>query len=506
MKDFRNTLKSNHLNDNFDDWNDEEIWIEIERRLPRKRKRKFFFWIFGGAMIFVLGLFSLVSSGNEIEEISTYDENEQLQISQNVKSIDSTEHSELLSATVTSESQNTSAKNISIVNQEVDLIEANLSSLDIGHTAAPNESGTLAEPTKNATPLNLIETETGLVGSEHLVRLEGKNGRLSNTALASLEGTVDYKFTLHLSMNHVSVSDFQSPALLKEVATESTVKEETMKTRRPVDQIIRIPLQTSMLPMTVPEIDRLKVILPTERKNYPLIFSLVGGGGAFDKNVISDLPELLELSGFRKRLEMPEYSAHVNLRLEKQITQWGLGVYGGLTYNQYNERIFHQYRSVTQSEVFTDRAFFIRDQDGSRFFIAGNRIQIITVSGELNRYNETRILKMPFGVNFVRSIGTLKVGLNLGTAISIFNKASGDIVLLDNRLITKNIFGESETNPLKLYGVQAGLQLRYPISTKLGLVTALNYETDRFRFIGQNEMQENFSVMHLGLGITWDLK
>ena len=183
-----------------------------------------------------------------------------------------------------------------------------------------------------------------------------------------------------------------------------------------------------------------------------------------------------------------------------------MGVYGGLTYNQYNERIFHQYRSVTESEVFTDRAFFIRDQDGSRFFIAGNRIQIITVSGELNRYNETRILKMPLGVNFVRSIGTLKVGLNLGTAISIFNKASGDIVLLDNRLITKNIFGESETNPLKLYGVQAGLQLRYPISTKLGLVTALNYETDRFRFIGQNEMQESFSVMHLGLGITWDLQ
>ena len=105
----------------------------------------------------------------------------------------------------------------------------------------------------------------------------------------------------------------------------------------------------------------------------------------------------------------------------------------------------------------------------------------------------------------MKRIGTLEIGLNLGTALSIYNRASGDIVLLDNQLITKRLFGESQTNPIQFYGVQAGLQLRYPLGAKLGLMTALNYETDSFRFIGQNAMQENFRAMQIGLGVTWDL-
>ena len=528
MEDFRDKLKSVRQFKNFDNWNDEEMWNEIDLRLPKKRKRRILFWLLGGVFLLCFGFTIIHLIGEEHEaivrqgpmeketllnqEISN-DEHAIVNNGSFDKLIPKPEGSKNIHDRDDAASSSADVTTY-VINDKVLALSDNVTpSFDEDGTVVIKKAAKISSVSeeevsfyKGAT--NFMTSDVISPVTEHLIikPVLSVNDQLS----ASVQLNLKTSFKTHLE------GIDRTPVLISEnskdekyegaiIRIDNDVEERFSPSLVRKEQILDIYKLPSLIDLILlPDFeDQLqKFTHRAKNKTYPFVFSVSGGLGAFRKKVNPTNQELIGLADFREVLEAPEESAFINIRVDKQVLRWGLGIYGGLTYNQYNERVYHQYSSISELEVFSPMAFFIRERDGTRFFVPGNAVEITEIAGELGRNNETRFLKIPIGITIQKNISQFTVSAHVGTALNIYNQANGEIVLLDNQLIAKADFGSIERIPLKLSTFQAGIKARYNVFRKVGLFASINYDADFISIQGKNNMKEKFQMVNVGFGLS----
>lgn len=173
-------------------------------------------------------------------------------------------------------------------------------------------------------------------------------------------------------------------------------------------------------------------------------------------------------------------------------------LYGGISYASFNDQV------TTEESYYEEREirylkYLIINPDGTEVekYAVEDLPHLVTKKSV--RYNNHRIVSMPVGFRFGRSISKFSLGVGFGLDINYHLSDTHTVLVADDILRDVSVGG----NWLRP-SLHASVSVDYPISDRFYLQSNLVYRTTSFKNTStENEITESYKVYAIDLGVKY---
>ncbi|MEM6316564.1 MAG: hypothetical protein AAF960_02785 [Bacteroidota bacterium] len=437
------------------DWDTEQLWVEIEKDLPKKRRPAVWYWLFGGTALLVTSLL-----------VGTY----------------------FLSETASKTVSETAVR--------------------------PTTSSTVLESTTDVLPkTNTITstTKTTSLPKTDAVQAFVRPEKPQKTTLT--EEHFPLKPTQQVSsliINQPKLAK-QKPTLTSTFTTNLPVTSKVSASKVSSNRAVLPALET--YPITPLPIANLEPSFP-KGKNGSMrsvqisknTFSLL-----FYQS-ISHVWTSFELKNTAQQSQLDR-----RLATERPLESWSTGlsakwqflpqffVEAGLERQQITTLLQGTIRDETVRTVESDSAFFYTDVSGLRNYLAGaHDVRTITTQ-QLHNYNRTVLYNLPLAIGYEKEYGRLAFGLKGGVIVNWKQRFSGEFILPDDTLLDNESIQSAQLFSSNIgMGWQIGSHVRYQLRPRLDLQLTLQHR----QFLGSlmevtnNGYEQNLRTLGVQIGLS----
>jgi len=464
-QDFEIYIKEN-LESAKTSWDKEAMWIDIEKELPKKEKKKS--WLF-----FLLGFLLLSSILYIVIENYNKDRPKIEVIIDNDSALAQDVNIEETPLNIQSDNTELNKKDIADLNSGNILISDNKTII---------EKSILTHKSNNKKEIKVTQPTNRNKNKATIVSVDKKEIKV----IQDSQTVSDVSQTTLNSNSETNLISRESIALL------GAIKKLDQQSIGLIKPFIRVELSLNFV--------QPKEIIVVKNQIPRFSISLMGSGGLLSKRMDGNNEELLAL---RTTSEKPLEAVGVNLLFNYEINS-NLFLRSGLDYRTITEKTNNEIEEVDIRSVQSDSAIIYNFSNGNTSFGFGELESRTTRINQHIRYPKHHFINVPLHIGYQNNLAkNLKVNLYSGPVFNIAHAFDGDVINAENQFT-----GEENIDLQKsslLYAVDLGAGINYGFTNNWGLNLGFNYRLATSKFSLDESVYQSYNIMEFQLGLFYKL-